>query len=122
MHTARYITWFFTCFLILSYLTATATFSNLGTLPSDVVQAHPIVPDAFLAPGLMAQLSTSTAIATDTIRSRFNPSESLLDRLVKDKPSVWGSKIFYVGMAILYVVLIALFLLRLLQLSTRADR
>jgi len=50
---------------------------------------------------------TGTATSTAWIPAKPSP---LLDRLVKDKPAIWGSKAFYILLGILYATLLSLFL------------
>lgn len=49
------------------------------------------------------------------------PSGSLLDRLTYNKPGIWGNKGFYVGLAVVYVVLLVLFFRLLFQLARQLD-
>jgi hypothetical protein len=49
------------------------------------------------------------------------PAGSLLDRLTYNKPSIWGNKAFYVGLAVIYVVLLVLLFRLLLQLGQQDE-
>lgn len=49
------------------------------------------------------------------------PSGSLLDRLTYNKPGIWGNKAFYVGLAVVYVVLLVLFFRLLFQIGRQSD-
>lgn len=49
------------------------------------------------------------------------PTGSLLDRLTRNKPGIWGNKAFYVGLAVVYVVLLMLFFRLLFQLGRQSD-
>ena len=51
----------------------------------------------------------ATGIATHTAVG-LEPSSPLLDRLVRNKPSIWGNKGFYVLSGVLYLTLLGLFL------------
>lgn len=57
----------------------------------------------------------STGVATYTARAGSEPSSPLLDRLVKNKPSIWGNKGFYVLFGSLYLTLLGLFLKQILD-------
>jgi len=68
------------------------------------------------------EATTTTAIlepeaeAPTTYTARVPlPTGSLLDRLTRNKPGIWGNKAFYVGLAVLYVVLLVLFFRLLLR-------
>jgi len=57
-----------------------------------------------------------------TYTARINvPTGSLLNRLTYNKPGIWGSKAFYIGLAIVYVVLLVLFFRLLIQLGQQPD-
>jgi len=70
------------------------------------------------------EVATATAIlesstnppTTYTVRV-VAPSGSLLDRLTRNKPGIWGSKAFYVGLAVVYIVVFALFLTLVLRVT-----
>lgn len=49
------------------------------------------------------------------------PSGSLLDRLTRNKPGIWGNKGFYVGLAVAYVVLLGLFFRLIIQMARQQD-
>lgn len=49
------------------------------------------------------------------------PSGSLLDRLTRNKPGIWGKKAFYVGLGVVYVVLLTLFLGLVFRLARQSD-
>jgi hypothetical protein len=52
----------------------------------------------------------ATGLATYTTGVRSPPSSPLLDRLVKNKPSIWGNKGFYALLGAIYLTLLGLFL------------
>jgi len=54
--------------------------------------------------------SVATGTATYTARVRPEPSSPLLDRLVRNKPSIWGNKGLYILLGVLYLTLLCLFL------------
>jgi len=49
------------------------------------------------------------------------PSGSLLDRLTRNKPGIWGNKAFYVALGVVYILLFLLFLRLVLGLSRHSD-
>ncbi len=49
------------------------------------------------------------------------PAGSLLDRLTRNKPGVWGNRGFYAALAVIYVVLLVLFLRRVFRLGKGLD-
>ena len=61
----------------------------------------------------------ATNMATGTIGVRPVPPSPLLDRLIKNKPSIWGSKGFYVLVGALYLTLLGLFLRQILDTVKR---
>lgn len=61
------------------------------------------------ATGLTALTSLATNTATSTARVLPGDS-SALDRLVEGKPSIWGSKVFYILLVIVYLVTLVLLL------------
>ena len=61
----------------------------------------------------------ATGMATYTVRVQSVPSSPLLDRLVKNKPSIWGNKGFYVLSGALYLTLLGLFLKQILGTPKR---
>ena len=63
----------------------------------------------------------ATGIATHTVGVVSEPSSPLLDRLVRNKPSVWGSKAFYILLGVLYLTLLGLFLKQIIS-SLSASR
>lgn len=67
-------------------------------------------------------MGVATDVATPTAGVRSAPSSPLLDRLVKNKPSIWGNKGLYVLLGALYLTLLGLFLKRILDtLKRRRD-
>jgi len=52
---------------------------------------------------------TATGTATSTAPVLLMPSP-LLDRLVANKPSIWGHRAFYIILGLLYVILLGMFL------------
>jgi len=95
---------------------ASALRSETTPVPS-LSPAPKYLPDALPVHMFTSPLTTNTAVTTKTATLRFKPSESLLDRLAKDKPSIWGRKSFYIGIAILYVALLSAFLWVLVRLA-----
>jgi hypothetical protein len=73
-----------------------------------------------IAPGTRfvepAQVGTSTRIATDARRAEITPVP-LLTGLTRNKPSVWGSKGFYVLLGLIYVTLLGLFIKHIISIS-----
>lgn len=57
----------------------------------------------------------ATGIATYTAGAE--PSSPLLDRLVRNKPSIWGNKGFYILLGLVYVTLLGLFLKQVVSIS-----
>ncbi len=57
----------------------------------------------------------ATDIATYTARVGSEPSSPLLDRLVRNKPSIWGNKSFYILLGVLYLTLLCLFLRQIIS-------
>ena len=57
----------------------------------------------------------ATGIATYTARVGSEPSSPLLDCLVRNKPSIWGNKGFYVLSGVLYLTLLGLFLKQIIS-------
>lgn len=66
-----------------------------------------------LEPGAEAPTTYTARVAA--------PWGSLLDRLTYNKPGIWGNKAFYVGLAVVYVVLLVLFFRLLFQLGRQED-
>jgi len=62
----------------------------------------------------VAQLATSTAVATDVLRVKTTPMP-LLDTLVRNRPFIWGNKGFYVLLGLVYIVLLSVFIKRILS-------
>ena len=60
------------------------------------------------------QFATSTQITTDVGRAETTPAP-LLDSLARNKPSVWGSKGFYILLGLIYIVLLGLFVKQVLS-------
>jgi len=90
------------------------------------------IPAAALNPTNMATATTvtwatwtatvtgvATNMATYTVRVKPEPPSPLLDRLIKNKPSVWGNKGFYVLLGALYLTLLGLFLRQILDTVKR---
>jgi hypothetical protein len=61
----------------------------------------------------------ATGMATCTVRVRSAPSSPLLDRLIKNKPSMWGNKGFYILLGALYWALLGLFVKQILGVLKR---
>ena len=61
----------------------------------------------------------ATNMATGTMGVRPVPPSLLLDRLIENKPSVWGSKGFYVLLGALYLTLLGLFLRQIFDTAKR---
>lgn len=57
----------------------------------------------------------ATSIATHTGRVGSEPPSPLLDRLIRNKPSIWGNKGFYILLGVLYLTLLCLFLKRIIS-------
>ena len=62
------------------------------------------------------QVGTSTRIATDVRHVETTPA-SLLTGLARSKPSIWGSKGFYVLLGFIYVTLLGLFIKQIISVS-----
>jgi len=60
--------------------------------------------------------ATTTSVATNLATYTTSP---LLDRLVKNKPSIWSNKGFYVLSGALYLTLLGLFLRQILDTAKR---
>ena len=80
-----------------------------------------------LTPTLQA-VTTATAIVegspkrSTTYTARVDvPRGSLLDRLTRNKPGIWGHKAFYVGLVAVYIILLVLFFRLLFQLARQSD-
>jgi hypothetical protein len=71
------------------------------------------------ATGTVTTTTVAADVATHTAVVRPSPSSPLLDRLVKNKPSIWGNKGFYVLLGALYLTLMGLFLKRVLDTLKR---
>lgn len=70
-------------------------------------------------------VTTGTAILTSptTYTAQIAvPSGSLLDRLTRNKPGIWGNKAFYVGLVVIYIVLLALFFRLVFRLAQDIDQ
>ena len=63
-----------------------------------------------------AQVSTSAQIATDVRRAETTPAP-LLTGLARNKPSIWGSRGFYVLLVLVYVTLLGLFIKQVISVS-----
>jgi len=63
-----------------------------------------------------AQIGTSTQIATDVRRAKTS-WVPLLTGLVRNRPSIWGSKGFYVLLGLIYVTLLGLFIKQVISIS-----
>lgn len=63
---------------------------------------------------LATATSVATGVATYTARVRTESSLPLLDRLVGNKPSIWGNKGFYILLGMLYITVLGLFLRQIL--------
>jgi len=61
-------------------------------------------------------MGSATGTATFTAQA-LPPFSSLLDRLVGKKPSVWGNRYFYVGLGVVYVILLVFFFRQVGRLS-----
>ena len=57
--------------------------------------------------------ATTTSVATNLATYTTSP---LLDRLVANKPSIWGNRAFYIILGLLYVILLGLFLQRIINI------
>ena len=87
----------------------TATQTVVPT-PTDATEPQP-TSSVTLAP----ESAVATSIATHTARVGSEPSSSLLDRLVRNKPSIWGNKGFYILLGVLYLTLLCLFLKQIIS-------
>lgn len=67
--------------------------------------------------GTTTDVATDVATYTNGVRSP--PPSPLLDRLVKDKPSIWASKAFYILLGAMYLTLLGLFLKKTLDTLKR---
>jgi len=70
-------------------------------------------------------VTTGTAILTSptTYTAQIAvPSGSLLDRLTRNKPGIWGNKAFYIGLVVIYIVLLALFFRLVFRLAQDMDQ
>ncbi len=66
----------------------------------------------------VAGTATTTASSTTKVLSTLPRVPSrLLDRLADDKPSIWGSKGFYVLLGLVYVTLLGLFIKQVISIS-----
>jgi hypothetical protein len=65
----------------------------------------------------IAQVSTSTRIATNVGHVETTPAP-LLTGLARNKPSIWGSKGFYVLLGLIYVTLLGLFIKQITNIPT----
>jgi len=63
------------------------------------------------------QVSTSTRIATDAHHVETTPVP-LLTGLARNKPSIWGSRGFYVLLGLIYVTLLGLFIKQIINIPT----
>ena len=63
-----------------------------------------------------AQVGTSTKIATDVGRAEITPVP-LLTGLARDKPSMWGSKGFYVLLSLVYITLLGLLIRQIISIG-----
>jgi hypothetical protein len=63
-----------------------------------------------------AQIGTSTQIATDVGRAETTPVP-LLTGLTRNRPSIWGSRGFYVLLGLIYVTLLGLFIERIIRIA-----
>jgi len=61
------------------------------------------------------QVSTSTRIATDVRHVETTPAP-LLTGLARNKPSIWGSRGFYVLLGLIYVTLLGLFIKQIINI------
>ena len=59
--------------------------------------------------------SVATGTATHTAGVRAVLTSHLLDRLVRNKPSIWGNKGLYILLAVLYLMLLGLFIKQILD-------
>jgi len=65
---------------------------------------------------LLSEPAVATNTATHTAATvRAGPSSPWLDRLARNKPSVWENKGFYVVLGILYLTLLCLFLKQIIN-------
>ncbi len=63
-----------------------------------------------------AQVGTSTQIATDVHRAETTPIP-LLASMARNKPSIWGSKGFYVLLGLVYITLLGLFIKQVISIA-----
>jgi len=112
-------------YLITPIEAASATLSSVPTGPTVIpslavsvtAMPKPVSPAAIVtSTGFVevAHLATPTGIATDVLRAKTTPVP-LLDSLVRNRPSIWGNKGFYVLLGLVYIVLLGLFIKQILS-------
>jgi hypothetical protein len=112
--------------------------TSFGLLAVSVLSADTLSPVALEIPSATPAQATRTAtvtwaawiatvarvatgIATHTARVGSEPSSPLLDGLVRNKPSIWGNKVFYILLGVLYLAILCLFLKQIIG-PLRASR
>jgi hypothetical protein len=85
---------------------------------SVTITAQPLSPTAIVTGTrfLETPFGTSTQIATDVGRAEITPVP-LLTGLARYKPSIWGSKGFYVLLGLIYVTLLGLFIEQIINIA-----
>jgi hypothetical protein len=68
----------------------------------------------------VAQVSTATTVATDVRHVETAPAP-LLTGLAKNRPSIWGSRGFYVLLGLTYVTLLGLFIKQIINISVSSS-
>ncbi len=101
--------------------TATATIASPGPGPAGTTGTTGDPPSlTMIATGARfvetAQVGTSTQIATDVHGAETTPAP-LLTSLVRNRPSIWGSRGFYVLLGLVYVTLLGLFIKQVVSIS-----
>jgi hypothetical protein len=97
--------------------------------PTPTSAPPPVPVETQVMPTVTAPVTTETIISAGTPGSttQATPTDPsgrpapILDRLARDKPSVWGHKDLYVGVAFLYVILFALFLKQAVNIFSKKE-
>jgi hypothetical protein len=84
------------------------------TVTAELLSPTTIVTDTRLVAA--PQVGTSQEIATDVGRIETTPAP-LLTGLTRNRPSIWGSRGFYVLLGLIYVTLLGLFIERIIHIA-----
>ena len=87
-----------------------------GSVNGVVATATAVSATATAEPPSPTAIATGTRIATDVRHAKTTPVP-LLTGLARNKPSIWGSKGFYVLLGLIYVALLGLFIKQIISIA-----